>query len=55
MRGTVLQTPRAGQKEGQELLRVPELIPLRFCGAAHREAAEPLQPLEVPMPEQGDV
>ena len=46
MGGTALQTPRSVQKEGQEVLQVPELRFPAAPGAAHGEAAVPLQPLE---------
>ncbi|KAJ7425175.1 hypothetical protein BTVI_03856 [Pitangus sulphuratus] len=64
--GTTRQTPRAVQKEGQEVLQEPEPRPCSpWCshgGAAvplqpregHRGAETPLQPMEEPVLEQVD-
>ena len=41
-----LQTSRSVQKEGQEVLQVPELRFPAACGAEHGEAAESLQSME---------
>ena len=66
-RGTTLQTPRSVKKEGEEMLQVPEQIPLQPVGKTmvrqavhlqprevHSEADLHLQPGEDTTPEQGD-
>ena len=49
MRGTTLQTPRSGKKEGEEVLQAPEQreIPLQPMVKTMVRQAVPLQPMEV--------
>jgi len=47
VRKTTLQTPRSVQKEEEEVLQVPEEIPLQSNGEDHGAAGCPLQPVEV--------
>ena len=47
MRETALQTPRSVKKEGEEMLQVPEQIPLQPMGKTTVRQAVPLQPREV--------
>ena len=49
MRGTTPQTPRSVEKEGQEVLQVPEQreIPLQPVGKTMVRQAVPRQPMKV--------